>query len=206
MTLTVTSVGVASVTLLPPGGTLTVGALGFFKVTALDAFGNELTGRVITWRSSAPSIVGVSTNGLVSGLSLGTATITATSEGKSGSAIVNVSNPGAGPLDVCSIIAGGTIVAADGQFLGSLTNKFNSQSVLNEFGIYGSKFSATSIWNEFGHYGSAASLKSPFNPSTTIPPRIIIKEGPSQVVLTVNTNIGALYVNPNFLPACKNFP
>jgi hypothetical protein len=87
----------------------------------------------------------------------------------------------------CSIIAGGTIVAVDGQFLGSLTNKFTSQSVLNEFGTYGSKFSATSIWNQFGQYGSQFSLKSAFNPFTTTPPKLILKGGQNFVWLTVNS-------------------
>src|SRR5574341_2433674 len=51
-----------------------------------DANGAQLNGRSIVWSSSAPGIATVSIGGLVTGVSLGTATITATSEGKSGTA------------------------------------------------------------------------------------------------------------------------
>ncbi len=42
----------------------------------------------------------------------------------------------------------------DGRYLGRFTNRFDSESVLNEFGQYGSRFAANSTNNEFGTYGS----------------------------------------------------
>ena len=51
----------------------------------LDAQGNELTGRAVTWSSSSPESASInSASGLVSGISPVTATIIATSEGVSG--------------------------------------------------------------------------------------------------------------------------
>ncbi len=52
--------------------------------------GNVLTGRVVTWASSVPAVATVSATGLVTGVAAGTSTITATSEGKSGTASVTV--------------------------------------------------------------------------------------------------------------------
>lgn len=74
-----------------------------------DASGGALTGRTVTWQSTAGTVASVSTSGLVTGLAVGSATITATSEGRSGSASVTVREGAAiGP-------AGGTVVAAGGK-------------------------------------------------------------------------------------------
>jgi len=58
--------------------------------TPKDAQGNVLTGRTVTWSSNATSIATVSTTGLVSGKAAGSATITGTSEGKSGTSAITV--------------------------------------------------------------------------------------------------------------------
>ena len=43
------------------------------------------------------------------------------------------------------------LLAQDGQFLGMLSsNKYQSDSVMNEYGSYGSKYSLTSIFNQYG--------------------------------------------------------
>jgi alpha-tubulin suppressor-like RCC1 family protein/uncharacterized protein YjdB len=83
-------VPVASVTVSPPGATLAPGASQDFTATARDAAGNVLTGRPVTWSSSAPSVAPVSATGVVTALTPGTAIITATVEGRSGTATVVV--------------------------------------------------------------------------------------------------------------------
>jgi hypothetical protein len=57
-----------------------------------DAAGNRLslTGRTVTWKSSNPLVATVSSTGLVKALVLGSAVITATVEGKSGTGKVTV--------------------------------------------------------------------------------------------------------------------
>jgi hypothetical protein len=70
-------------------------------------------------------------------------------------------------------LEGATIVASDGQFLGIISgNSFDSKSIANEYGNYGSRYSSTSIFNEFGQYGGEFSDKSPFNEFTNNPPKI----------------------------------
>lgn len=68
------------------------------------------------------------------------------------------------------------LLAQDGQFLGMLSsNKYQSDSVMNEYGSYGSKYSSTSIFNQYGQYGSRYATYSPFNPYTSTPPQIILR-------------------------------
>lgn len=55
-----------------------------------DANGNVLTGRVVSWTSSAPSVATIAQDGRISGVAAGTTTITATSEGISASTIITV--------------------------------------------------------------------------------------------------------------------
>src|SRR5205809_312436 len=58
--------------------------------TPKDANGNPLSGRIISWSSSNTSVVGVNSTGLVTAVATGAATITATSEGQSGTASITV--------------------------------------------------------------------------------------------------------------------
>ena len=63
-------------------------------VALLDASGAALSGRSVTWSSSAPTVAAVSSSsGIVTALAAGSATITATSEGKTGSAPLMVLAP-----------------------------------------------------------------------------------------------------------------
>jgi hypothetical protein len=65
------------------------------------------------------------------------------------------------------------IVADDGQFLGVINdNSFDTDSIANSFGTYGSPFNSLSIWNSFGTYGSDFSSLSPWNEITGTPPGI----------------------------------
>src|SRR2546426_1091078 len=96
--ITVLSAPVASVTVSPASAGVTVGGTTQLTVTLKDASGNPLTGRVVTWVSSAPTVATVTGTGLVSGVTAGSATITATSGGKSGSAGVTVTAPGSSPI------------------------------------------------------------------------------------------------------------
>ncbi|HWC75755.1 MAG TPA: Ig-like domain-containing protein, partial [Gemmatimonadales bacterium] len=90
ITVTVTTVPVSSVTVTPSSATLSVGATQQLSAVTKDSAGNVLSGRVVTWSSNATSVASVSTGGLVTAAAGGSATITATSEGKSGSASITV--------------------------------------------------------------------------------------------------------------------
>jgi len=104
--ITVTPVPVASVTVTPASASVAVGATVQLTATPKDANGNPLTGRVITWSSSKTAIATVSGSGLVTGVAAGgPVTITATSEGRSGSAAVTVTTASAGRFGHVIIVA-----------------------------------------------------------------------------------------------------
>jgi uncharacterized protein YjdB len=79
---------VASVTVSPSSASLRLGATQQLSAVTRDANNNVLTGRVVTWSSSSPALVSVNASGLVTVVAVGSATITATSETKTGTATV----------------------------------------------------------------------------------------------------------------------
>src|SRR5437667_8226836 len=87
------TVSVASVTVSPGAPTVQVGQTVQLTATPKDANGTPLSGRVVTWSSNNTSAATVDGSGLVTGVAAGSATITATSEGKSGTSVVTVSVP-----------------------------------------------------------------------------------------------------------------
>lgn len=59
-------------------------------------------------------------------------------------------------------------------YLGKLiSNKYDTESIFNEYGSYGSEYRVDSIWNEYGQYGSKYSSKSAFNEYASSPPVIV---------------------------------
>jgi len=98
---------VATVTVSPSTRTIIVSGVAQLTATLKDAHDNTLTGRTITWSSSDETKVTVSATGVVTGVALGTVTITATSETKAGTATVTVSD---GSLPIITAIAPDTIV------------------------------------------------------------------------------------------------
>ncbi|SRR6266478_442833 len=63
-------------------------------------------------------------------------------------------------------------------YLGCLScNKFDYDSVFNEFGPHGSKFSPESIFNHFSEYGSKFSSHSACNKWASDPPVVVDKKG-----------------------------
>jgi trimeric autotransporter adhesin len=99
--LTIAPAPVASVTVALASDTIDVTTTTTASATLRDARNNVLTGRTIAWSSSNAAIATVDVDGLVTGVTAGEATITATSEGISGGAIVTVVPPP--PLVVESI-------------------------------------------------------------------------------------------------------
>ena len=100
--VTVRAVPVGSVTVSPASASIRTGKTANFDATVKDSLGNVVTNRAITWASSNTSIATVN-GGVVTGVAAGTATITATSEGKSGTATINVT-----PIPVASVVVSPT--------------------------------------------------------------------------------------------------
>ncbi len=87
-TVTVTQRPVAALTVSPPSASLFVGQSQQLVATPTDASGNLLTGRTAVWASSNAAVASVSTGGLVTALTSGVTTITATIDGISATATI----------------------------------------------------------------------------------------------------------------------
>lgn len=91
----VTQVPVVTLSVSPNPVSLEVGGTQQLTAVARDANGNVLTGRPVAWSSSNSEIATVSSAGVVMGVAAGgPVTVTAVSEGKSGSTQVRVTPPG----------------------------------------------------------------------------------------------------------------
>ena len=91
-TVTNTVVPVGGITVSPNSVTFVVGDTSRLRATLFDSTGAVLVGRPITWTSSDAGIVTVLTTGQIRGMGTGSATITASQEVHSASAVITV-NP-----------------------------------------------------------------------------------------------------------------
>lgn len=64
-------------------------------------------------------------------------------------------------------------------------DKYESNSIWNTYGKYGSKYNSESIWNKYGIYGGKYGQYSPFNHGA-VPPKIVNEKGEFISYLTIN--------------------
>jgi alpha-tubulin suppressor-like RCC1 family protein len=105
-------VSVASVSVAAAPDTVEAWDPTAMKATTRDAAGNTLDNRVVRWSSSNTSIATIdSVTGVLTGVDRGTVTITATSEGKTGTTtrvvVIKYRSISAGTMHVCDIASGG---------------------------------------------------------------------------------------------------
>ena len=103
LALNVASAAISALSITPAAPSIASGSTVQFAAHATDADGNTLTGRAVGWSSSDPHIAAVTTSGLVTGGVAGTATITATSEGKTATATIVIA---AGALKNIAVVPG----------------------------------------------------------------------------------------------------
>ena len=73
-------------------------------------------------------------------------------------------------------------------YLGCLNcNNYDSNSIWNEYGIYGSSYNSKSIWNPYSTYGHSYNSDSPWNLYGSNPPVVVDKSGNFYGYLTVNS-------------------
>jgi|SRR5271163_4826046 len=96
------------------------------------------------------------------------------------------------------------LVAADKQYLGKIAdNQFDQDSILKQYGPYGSQYSGTSIFNQYCPYGGAYGQFSPENPYTTTPPSLYLN-GKLVGLVTVNEYIQNRIPFSSFIFSLKN--
>lgn len=113
--------------------------------------------------------------------------------------------PHANAEEVCDIVKGASLIAQDDKntYLGKITNSYDSDSIFNEYGTYGSEYNSLSIWNKYATFGNESSSYSPHNNLSSTPP-MIIKKGKVIGYLSTNKSINNS-ISPNLLKAlCKD--
>jgi Bacterial surface proteins containing Ig-like domains len=98
--VTVSPAAISSLSVSPNTTALGSGETQQLTAHAKDAEGNELTGRTVGWASSDEDVATVSTSGLVTAVKVGSATITATSEGVHATATIRVAAGSVGAVSV----------------------------------------------------------------------------------------------------------
>jgi alpha-tubulin suppressor-like RCC1 family protein/uncharacterized protein YjdB len=150
VTLVLVAGPVVSVGVTPTNTTTRIGGGTQLSATAMDASGTTIPGRQATWTSSSDAVATVSSTGLVTPAAAGSATISATIDGKAGSATVTVLPPvtltavAVGTAHSCAIDIDGVAYcwgANDSGQLGDATNL--SRSLLDPV-LGGYRFSAVS--------------------------------------------------------------
>jgi uncharacterized protein YjdB len=144
---------VATISLSPATVSIGVGSIQPIAATVKDASGNVLSGRTITWTTSAPLIGSVNTLGVVTGLLAGTTTITATSEGKSATATVTVATVVTPPTG-----GGGTWAHEPSGYPLVSDNAFDALSG-NGWGV---------VWNDRGLGTIVQDNTAPLSPSSVL--------------------------------------
>ncbi|MES2180148.1 MAG: Ig-like domain-containing protein [Gemmatimonadota bacterium] len=106
---------------------ITMGQSTTATATGLDQQGRSIAVASVEWSSSNPSIATVTTSGLVSGVSAGTAVIAASQGAISGSQTIQVTSTLPVASIVLSPLAGALIPGGTQQFTTSLTDAFGNQ-------------------------------------------------------------------------------
>ncbi|MCH7717205.1 MAG: Ig-like domain-containing protein, partial [Gemmatimonadetes bacterium] len=125
--ITVNAEPVARVQIDPPSAAILPGSTVDLTGRTFDQFDVELFGREAIWSSSDDVIATVDGTGLVTGQSLGTATITFESEGISGTATIDVTNVSAAKVVITPT---GNVIDGIGQTAAFMAEAFDDQDVL----------------------------------------------------------------------------
>ena len=132
---TVSTQPVASVQVAPSTLSVQTGQSAALSATAFNGSGQAISGAAFSWSSSNSAVASVSALGVVSASAAGNATITASSDGQSGSAAVAVSVPP--PASVASI---GVVLGSSALTVGQLT-----QAVATLYDAQGNVLSGRSV-------------------------------------------------------------
>lgn len=101
-------------------------------------------------------------------------------------------------------LKGAKVYAQDDKktYLGKIADRYDSESIFNEFGTYGSKYSSSCIWNEHSAFGNKHSSLSPFNDSSS-KPATIVKDDKVVGYLTTNKAVNG-GISPYMLKSLKD--
>jgi uncharacterized protein YjdB len=172
-------VPVAAVTVSPNSSTLQIAATVQLSAITRDANNNVLSGRVVSWSSNSSGVATVSSSGLVTAVAAGSATITALSEGKSGTSVITVSAPAPVPVATVSVTPSSTSITVGSTVQLSAVTRDANNNVLT-----GRAISWTSGTPATGSVSGAGLVTGLVVGSTTITATSEGKTGTSVITVT----------------------
>jgi len=122
---------VATISVSLSASSIQIGQTANATATLYDANGNTLSGRVVAWTSSNVSVATVQANGTVLAIAAGSATIRATSEGKTNSANLSVSAAAPVPVATVSVSPASASLQVGGTTPLSATTRDGGGNILN---------------------------------------------------------------------------
>jgi uncharacterized protein YjdB len=192
-------VPVGSVVVSPATASVAVAATVQLTATTKDANGNVLTGRAITWSSNATGTASVNSSGLVSGAAAGSATITATSEGKSGTAAITVTASAPPPVATVTVSPASASVAVGSTVqLTAATKDANGNVLTGRTITWSSSVTSIASVNGAGLVTGAAAG------SATITATSEGKSGTSAITVTGGTSGTVVFVGAGDISDCGN--
>lgn len=168
---------VAQVQVTSSATTIEVGETAQLTVTLRDAQNNVLTGRAVTFQTSSQTVATVTPAGVVLGVSAGPVTITATSEGESGTVTLNVTGGNTGGAPAISGITPATLIPGETATIAG--TGFNASALSNTVTIGGEQVIVTNA--------SETSLQ------ITVPANLCIPSGAAGVVVRVGSQQSATF-------------
>jgi uncharacterized protein YjdB len=202
---------VASVTVAPATASIVAGETRQLAATLRDANNNVLSDRAVAWTSSDEDIATVSATGLVTAVAPGAATITATSEGVSGTAAITVTpvpvasvtvTPGTASVEVGSTVQLAAVARdADGNTLSGRSVSWSSNNagvatVTNAGVVRGVAPGSATITATSEGVGGTSTITVTAPPVDGTPPSV-----PQNLVALA---VGPTVVNLNWSPSTDN--
>ena len=127
-TVTVTTPTIATVAVIPPTATVTVGQTQQYVATGTSAGGvTPVPGQTFTWNSANPTVASVSATGLATGLTAGVANLQAIGQGTSGAKIGNATLTVVPP--VAATVTSVTVVPATATISVNQTQQFTATAL-----------------------------------------------------------------------------
>jgi uncharacterized protein YjdB len=195
-TVTVTAVAppppvVTTVTIAPASASVAAGSTVALTATVKDAQGNVMTGQTIAWTSSNTAAATVNASGVVTGVAAGSATITATCAGKTGTSAITVT--AVAPVVTTVMVSPPSATIAAGATVAlSATVKDAQGNVMTGQTITWTSNSAAATVNSSGVVTGVAAG------SATITATCSGKTGTSAITVTASTGSGTLLFEEDF--------
>jgi uncharacterized protein YjdB len=191
--ITVTAVPpvVTTVTITPMSASVTAGATTTLQATVKDQNGNVMTGQTVSWSTSNAAAATVNSTGVVTGVAAGSATITATSSGKTGISTVTVTAVAPVVTTVTVAPTSASIVVGATTTLQATVKDQNGNVMTGQVVTWSSSNSSAATVNSSGVVTGVAAG------SATISATSSGKMGTSSVSVSVSSG-GAVFFQENF--------